>query len=797
MNLHGQPVRSGSPATDRRWRPPAWTLLLTVLLTIGAGLLALAPSALADGDPGSDVLVYQPLFLEADSGISVQQQAQLGDLLNTAAARHFPIRVAIIATRSDLGAITALWRNPRGYAQFLDIEISGAYSGPLVVVMPNGLGFSWPNHSTAAAYQALSRIPTGTGASRLVHTAQEAVTSLAAAAGVKLTASAQPAASSSAGPAASAPPATPSSTIQHSSGSGTDTAVTLVVVAVAAALLLGFLSRGLLKRWHPRPLRLRLPRHRLATTVGLTIVAGGLVVVLAAVGPPGSAQTDGLATNPNLDPGTSLAGPAPGFTLTDQFGRQVSLQSFRGKVVLLAFNDSECTTICPLTTTAMLDAKAMLGSAGAQVQLLGVDADPKATALEDVLSYSELHGMLHAWHFLTGSLPQLKHVWAQYHVEAAIQGGEISHTPALFVIDPQGRLAKLYMTQQSYSAVGQLGQLVAREASRLLPEHPAVHSNLSYSQIRGVAPSASVTLPRVHGGSLRLGPGSPHLYLFFATWDQEITSLAGQLEALNGYADAASSAGLPKLAAIDEGSVEPSASAVGQFLGTLRSPLRYPVAVDRSGRVADGYEVQGQPWLVLTSASGRILWDWEVSTSGWLSRNALIKQVRYALARAPKVPTTAASTHADLAGSPPALAQIHAQADDLLGGESELAARIRSLRGYPVVLNVWGSWCGPCQAEFGLLASASARYGRKVAFLGADVEDNTADARTFLTQHPVSYPSYQTEPDDLTAIIPQGIVGTPETIFFNRAGKIVHVQISEYLSQGAIDGDVLSYALGT
>jgi cytochrome oxidase Cu insertion factor (SCO1/SenC/PrrC family) len=62
------------------------------------------------------------------------------------------------------------------------------------------------------------------------------------------------------------------------------------------------------------------------------------------------------------------------------------------------------TTVCPLTTQAMLDAKAMLGAAGARVQLLGIDANPKATSLEDVLSYSELHGMLHSWHFLTGAL---------------------------------------------------------------------------------------------------------------------------------------------------------------------------------------------------------------------------------------------------------------------------------------------------------------------------------------------------------------------------------------------------------
>ncbi len=87
--------------------------------------------------------------------------------------------------------------------------------------------------------------------------------------------------------------------------------------------------------------------------------------------------------------------------------------------MILAFNDSECTTLCPLTTSAMLEAKAMLGKAGSRVQLLGVDANPAAISLEDVWSYSELHGMLNVWHFLTGSLPQLKQVWSRYGVEAA------------------------------------------------------------------------------------------------------------------------------------------------------------------------------------------------------------------------------------------------------------------------------------------------------------------------------------------------------------------------------------------
>jgi cytochrome oxidase Cu insertion factor (SCO1/SenC/PrrC family)/thiol-disulfide isomerase/thioredoxin len=534
----------------------------------------------------------------------------------------------------------------------------------------------------------------------------------------------------------------------------------------------------------------------LSAVVLAVILVGGAELTSSGGSHPAG---DTLQSNPYLDPGTALSEPAPDFTLTDQFGAPASLHEYRGKVVILAFNDSQCTTICPLTTTAMVDARAMLGSAASRVQLLGIDANPTATRIADVRSYSELHGMVHQWRFLTGSLSALKQVWKAYKIDVAIEQGQIDHTPALFMIGPDGRLARLYLTQQSYAAVGQLGQLLAREASRLLPGHPAVHSNLSYAQISGVSPSASDVVSRAGGGSLTLGPSrAPHLYLFFATWDSEVTNLAGALDALNAYQARARAArsGLPALTAVDEASVEPSPHALGAFLAKLPHPLTYPVAVDASGRLADGYGVQDEPWLVLTAANGRILWYYDASTSGWLTRGALERQVRAALSRAPQGTLSPAEVSAQLAGSPPALVAVHAQADKLLGGEPALAARIRALRGYPIVLNAWGSWCPPCRAEFGLLATAAAQYGRRVAFLGADVNDNSSDAAAFLSQHAVSYPSYQMAEDQLTAIVPQGLLGTPTTIFINRAGRIASVHTGQYDSQGTLDAQIEADALG-
>ena len=764
--------------------------LRRLMLVLLAAFAAAVPSARGDGDPGSDVLVFQDLFVGSDAGLSVQQQVQLGGLLKTAARHGFPVRVAIIAGPSDLGAVTELWRNPRAYARFLGIELSLAYKQRLLVVMPSGFGFNWPGHSSQPAYRTLADVQLSPGGSGLFAATEAAVRKLATASGITLPSTA-PAAGGS-----------PSTAATRNSGSGapapgrsTENLVGVIALTLAALALLF----GLIRRVRPRRERRlwRPPRWRPANgrwlaiapiTVLVALATAVIIVARAGHGTPAESSTSALASNPYLDPGTPLSGAAPEFTLSDQFGQPVSLHSFRGKVVILAFNDSECTTMCPLTTTAMLDAKAMLGKAGSQVQLLGIDANPAAISLEDVWSYSELHGMLHAWRFLTGSLPQLKHVWKQYAVEAAVEHGQITHTPALFVIDPQGHKAKVYITQMSYTATPQLGQLLAQEASGLLPGHPPVHSNLSYSRVAPITPSARATLPRAGGGTVQLGPGKPRVFLFFATWDQETSGLAGELDTLDRYQAIAAREGLPQLTAVDEASVE-APGRLDSFLRHLPQPLSYPVAIDRTGKVADGYEALGLPWFVVTSATGQLLYYREVSTAGWPNPNVLTQYVRAALARAP----AAAASNNPLAGSPPPLAALHQQASQLLGGQPQLQKRIRALHGYPVVINAWASWCGPCRSEFGLFAAASTQYGRRVAFLGANTNDSSGDARAFLTQHAVSYPSYQTTTTSLSGLA--AIEGLPTTIFINPAGKVVFVHTGQYDTQGTLDQDIRSYAL--
>jgi len=113
------------------------------------------------------------------------------------------------------------------------------------------------------------------------------------------------------------------------------------------------------------------------------------------------------------------------------------------------------------------------------------------------------------------------------------------------------------------------------------------------------------------------------MIVFFATWLRETSDLRDHLAALNAYT---SHSGLPPLIAIDEATTEPSTAAVSHFLRHLRQPLRYPVALDGAGRVADGYGVQDQPWFVLVNASGRIVWHHD----GWLPVKALMTAAKRA-----------------------------------------------------------------------------------------------------------------------------------------------------------------------
>jgi thiol-disulfide isomerase/thioredoxin len=160
-------------------------------------------------------------------------------------------------------------------------------------------------------------------------------------------------------------------------------------------------------------------------------------------------------------------------------------------------------------------------------------------------------------------------------------------------------------------------------------------------------------------------------------------------------------------------------------------------------------------------------------------------------AAAPKGTVTAA-----FKGSPAQLVRIHAQANQLLaGGPKAFQARLRSLRGLPVVVNMWASWCEPCQSEFPTYQRASVLYGRKVAFIGLDAKDQNGAATAFLRKFPVTYPSY-TDPDGSIASAINAYQAYPQTFFLNRQGTKVYDKAGPYESVAELERDIKRYVLG-
>ena len=190
----------------------------------------------------------------------------------------------------------------------------------------------------------------------------------------------------------------------------------------------------------------------------LRAFAGAPVQVVAGVGAlgvilVGAAPMAFASVNRTADPiiAQAIAGtsgqpdtPAPGFTLTSQDGRQVSLAGLRGKVVLLTFLDPVCTTDCPLIAQEMRSADTMLGAKASNTELVAVVANPTYTSIAYTKAFTsqENLGQVPNWLYLTGSLSQLADVWHSYGIEVEdLPAGAMSaHNDLAFVISADGKV---------------------------------------------------------------------------------------------------------------------------------------------------------------------------------------------------------------------------------------------------------------------------------------------------------------------------------------------------------------------
>jgi cytochrome oxidase Cu insertion factor (SCO1/SenC/PrrC family) len=207
--------------------------------------------------------------------------------------------------------------------------------------------------------------------------------------------------------------------------------------AIAAVLCVAVLTAGLVSYV--------LVRHRQQDALAAT----------RPTGIPASVSTS-LADLMGLSPVPDRA--APGFSLTDQDGRILSLASFRGHPVVLEFMDPHCTDICPIVSQEFTDAYHDLGGAASRAVFVAVNVNPYYHGVSDVAAYSREHQLISipSWHFFTGTLASLKAVWYAYgiSVDAPSPGADVIHTSEVLFIDPQGRERYIAEPMADYTPAG-------------------------------------------------------------------------------------------------------------------------------------------------------------------------------------------------------------------------------------------------------------------------------------------------------------------------------------------------------
>jgi protein SCO1 len=440
-------------------------------LLLAAGTLAPA-AARGDGDPASDVLVSQALFLPYDTGVSSALQARLEALLKLADRAGVAIRVALIPNEYDLGSVGVLWHDPRTYARFLGIELSLTYGQRLLVVMPNGFGFNWPHHGTAAAYGVLGKVKIASGGSGLVAATETAIERLAAAAGVDLSRASRSAHETAAthGAAAGAGSQAPAS---GTGGARTDERSALIhilfalfvlasAIALAASVLIVLrnehraqraartdsgadpVSRSGSRLWDA--LALRRARWAVGGTAALCVCVAVAVALLAG-GKPGGASAGTRKSAAGEAPTMFAQGqrPAPNFELSDQQGHSVSLAAYRGRPVIVTFIDPLCRNLCPLAAKILSEADRHIPPAR-RPQIIAVSVDVYADTRSDLREDFRRWSLVPQWQWAVGAPRQLETVWKRYYAEVEVETKRIAgttvhyvtHSEMAYLIDGQG-----------------------------------------------------------------------------------------------------------------------------------------------------------------------------------------------------------------------------------------------------------------------------------------------------------------------------------------------------------------------
>ena len=437
MNGDAHALRAG-------WLRAARASLLLPALVVAAAALA-APPARADGDPASDYLWSQSIYVPV--GTSSTARAQLQAVVDAARTAKLPVKVAVIGSAYDLGSLTPLWRRPQSYARFLGAELSNRFHGLLLVAMPNGFGVYRAGGRVTPEVHALRSLTPTAGTSGLLASAAAAVRSIAAVDGHPIPAS----------------PKAPAAAARTPSGIGLRAVVAGVAGLLVAIGLAGAIVR---RRWRREPpvaaqpavpgaadAGVPLPRRARLGSYRAVMLVLGLVVVVAAVA---DARSFGYlhwrSSSPAapLAPAKGITWPArrrraPPFVLRDQNGRPVTPRAGGSSLTILAFVDPVCRQLCPLEAAVLGNVERALPAA-TRPAIVAVSVNPWGNAHANLIGDIRKWRTGPSWRWAVGPRTQLERVWRSYQVgvlakDVHVAGTtvhEMSHDEMIYIVDGSG-----------------------------------------------------------------------------------------------------------------------------------------------------------------------------------------------------------------------------------------------------------------------------------------------------------------------------------------------------------------------
>ncbi|MDA8300297.1 MAG: redoxin domain-containing protein [Actinomycetota bacterium] len=334
---------------------------------------------------------------------------------------------------------------------------------------------------------------------------------------------------------------------------------------------------------------------------------------------PGGAAAGGLVDGPmanllQLDVFSHWFQPE-NFRLTDQYGKTVSLRQFRGKVVLLSFNDDQCPDLCTLLAQDVVAANRDMGPRAKQVVFLGVNVNPFYPGVRYVKSWTDNHGLGQEanWIFTTGPVKRLEAVWKRYGVTVALdrKARTVQHSADLYFINPAGHAVALGEFGNNDADTALFAHAMAQAAVDLLPRSqrgpvggPSVPAPTPTNATVG-APAPSFDLPLLNDPRRALSSSALRgRYVVINFWASTCTACKQEMPHIEqAYREVRRDLGNQvAFVGVDVSDRRLAAAAFAK-----RAGVTYSLASDASGALAGAYRIPGLPFTAVVGPHGKVL----------------------------------------------------------------------------------------------------------------------------------------------------------------------------------------------